>query len=174
MKKLTVFLLCLGFSSVLAHPSFENKIVTAGVTFKADMMVTHGCGSSPTISVIIDVPEEVLAVTPRVKPGWNIETVESKLAAPRVLHGIEITKYTSQIIWSGGNLSSDYFDLFSFIVIPPIKETKLYFPIRQICVEGEDAYTGIPDSSNKNEQLEDAAPLLTVVKREDDGGYSGT
>jgi len=76
------------FSAAVAHPSFENKTAHAGQAFKADLMVTHGCGDSPTISLIVDIPEEVVNVTPRVKPGWTIRTVESELAEPRTVFGI--------------------------------------------------------------------------------------
>ena len=164
MKILLLIGLSLACSAVLSHPSFENNIVSAGNTFKADMMVTHGCGDSPTLKLIIDVPEDVLAITPRIKPGWTIETVESELETPRVVFGMEITKYTSQIIWSGGILDSDYFDVFSFIVIPPAEEMTLYFPSTQICVDGVDAYTEIPGSDDEVEDSAGTAPSLTVVK----------
>ncbi len=164
MKRLIVLGLNLVCTCVIAHPSFENDIVTAGNTFKADMMVTHGCGDSPTLKLIVDVPQDVLAITPRAMPGWTIETVESELDTPRVVFGMEITKYTSQIIWSGGILDSDYFDVFSFIVIPPTEEMTLYFPSTQICVDGVDAYTAIPGSDSEDQDVAGTAPSLTVVK----------
>ena len=170
MKRLPLLGFSLACTCVLAHPNFENKIVRAGTAFKADMMVTHGCGDSPTIRLVVDVPEEVLAITPRIKPGWTIETVESDLAKSRIVFGREVTTYTSQIIWSGGSLSSDYFDVFSFIVIPPSEATTLYFPARQICVERTDSYTAIPDPAKPDQQLSGLAPSLTVVESDDGRG----
>ncbi len=139
VKRLSLLVLCLAFGSVFANPSFDHDNVHAGRLFKADLMVTHGCGNSPTIRVIVDIPEEVMSVTPLVKPGWSIETVESKLSVPRTVFDMQMTKYTSQIIWSVGSPPSDYFDVFSFNIIPPDEATTLYFPTTQICVEGIDS-----------------------------------
>ena len=148
MKFLPVLLIYFSFSTAYAHPSFDDSIEAAGRMFKADMLVTHGCGESPTLKVVIEIPEEVLAITARIKPGWKIETVESELKEHRTVFGMEKTKYTSQIIWSGGSLPSDNFDEFSFIVIPPNEETTLYFPTTQYCDEGVEAYTYIPARFN--------------------------
>jgi uncharacterized protein YcnI len=171
MKTLLVLVICFGSSVVFAHPSFVDETIPAGKVAKVDMMVTHGCGDSPTIRIVMEVPEEVLAVTPRVKPGWNIELVESKLSENRVVFGMERSKYTSQVIWSGGSLSSDYFDLFSFIVIPPGEEVKLFFPTTQHCEEGVDAYTGVPDPSKPDEQVDNLAPWLNVVRHGTSKGH---
>ena len=171
LKRLSLLVLCLAFGSVFAHPSFDHENVRAGRLFKADLMVTHGCGNSPTIRVIVDIPEEVMSVTPRAKPGWTIETVESKLSASRTVFGMQVTKYTSQVIWSGGSLSSDYFDVFSFIIIPPGEATTLYFPTTQICSEGVDSYTAIPDPNKPDEHLADSAPTLTVIESTQDKGH---
>jgi uncharacterized protein YcnI len=170
MKKLYVAAFCLAPSILLGHPVFEQSKLPAGVAFKAEMMITHGCGDSPTMRLIVQVPPEVLAVTPQVKSGWSIEKVESKLDEPRTVFGMQRTKYTSQLIWSGNSLSSDYFDVFSFIIIPPADATTLYFPTTQVCEVGEDAYTTIPDPQS-DEYVADAAPSLTVVKIEAAAGH---
>lgn len=171
MKKFVTFAICLFCSAATAHPSFENTHVRAGVTFKADLMVTHGCGDSPTIRLIVDIPEEVVAVTPRVKPGWTIETVQSALSEPRTVFGMQMTEFTSQIIWSGNSLSSDFFDVFSFVVIPPSNPSILYFPTKQVCEEGVDEYSDTPDSEKHGERLSDPAPALTVVENTEAGGH---
>ncbi len=163
MKKLLTIVFCLATSSVLAHPLFENTEVPAGAAFKAEMMITHGCGDSPTVKLIVEVPPDVLAITPQLKSGWTIEKLESTLDEPRVVFGMQRTKYTSQLIWSGNSLSSDYFDVFSFIIIPPADATTLHFPTTQVCEEGQDAYTTIP-APHSDEYVADAAPSLTVVK----------
>ena len=108
-----------------------------------------------------------MAITPGVKPGWNVELVESPLTTARTVFGKEVSQYTSKIIWSGGVLSSDYFDVFPFIVLAPQKTATLYFPTTQHCVEGMEEYTVIPDASNKDEHLPYGAPSLTVVPRGD-------
>ncbi len=163
MNRLPIFLLCFVFTPVFAHPGFENTIVKGGATFKADLLVTHGCGNSPTIKIVVDVPEAILAITPGVKPGWNVELVESPLTTARTVFGKEVSQYTSKIIWSGGVLSSDYFDVFPFIVLAPQITATLYFPTTQHCVEGTAEYIAIPDASNKDEHLPNGAPSLIVV-----------
>ena len=171
MNRLILTGLCLVCTFAFAHPSFESNIVHAGKVFRANMMVTHGCGDSSTLKLIIDVPENVLAITPQVKPGWNIETVESTLKEPRVVFGMERTKYTSRIIWSGGILDSDYFDIFSFIVIPPSEEMTLHFPSTQVCVDRTDAYISVPGTDTEGEESAGTAPSLIVVKNIDAEGH---
>ena len=170
MMKYLAALLSFACSTVMAHPGFDEKVEVAGKIFKADMLVTHGCGDSPTIKLVIDIPEDVLAVTPRIKSGWNIETVESELKEHRMVFAVETTKYTSQIIWSGGSLPSDYFDEFSFNVLPPNEETTLYFPTTLYCDEGVDAYTDIPDPAAKDAHDRHLAPSVKLVKDTVDGG----
>ena len=167
MKKLILTGLCLICTSAFSHPGFENNIVHAGKVFRANMMVTHGCGDSSTLKLIIDVPEDVLAITPQVKPGWNIEAVQSTLKEPRVVFGMERTKYTSRIIWTGGILDSNYFDVFSFILIPPSEEMTLHFPSTQVCVDRTDAYITVPDSGEGAEDSAGTAPSLTVINGAD-------
>ena len=164
MNKLLVLCLLFVSSASLAHPSFDKTTATAGSIFKADMLVTHGCGDSPTIRIVMEVQEDVLGITPRVKPGWEISVVESELSEPRTMWGVERTKYTSQLIWSGGSLSSDYFDVFSFVLALPHEPQTLYFPTTQYCVEGVDAYTTVPDAANPGEQHENLAPSIHLEK----------
>lgn len=168
MMKFLALLFSFACSTVMAHPSLDQNIEVAGKMFKADMLVTHGCGSSPMIKLVIEIPEDVLNVTPRIKPDWNIETVESELKEHRTVFGMETTKYTSQIIWSGGSLPSENFDEFSFIVIPPNEETTLYFPTTQYCVEGVEAYTDIPDPAAKVDHDQHAAPSVKLVNAADE------
>ena len=170
MKTLVAIVSCLASTSLFSHPLFENTEAPAGVAFKAELMITHGCGDSPTVRLIVEVPPEVLAVTPQLKSGWTIEKGESNLDEPRTVFGMQRTKYTSQLVWSGNSLSSDYFDVFSFIIIPPADATTLYFPTTQVCEVGEAAYTTIPNP-HSDEYVADAAPSLTVVKIEAAAGH---
>lgn len=171
MKKLLIVALCLASPALIAHPLFEHTKVPVGTAFKSTLMITHGCGDSPTVKLIVDIPEDVLAITPQIKPGWTVETIESTLDVPREVFGMQRTKYTSQIIWSGNSLSSDYFDVFSFIIIPPHDATTLYFPTTQVCEEGSEAYTTIPDPKNPIEYVPAAAPSLIVVKVDAASGH---
>ncbi len=171
MKQVITYCFVFVCSTAFGHPSFEKDIVIAGSVFKANMMVTHGCGDSPTIKLEMDVPEDVLAITPRVMSGWKIERVESKLSEPRTVFGMERTKYISRLIWSGGSLSSDYFDVFSFVVVLPHDAMTLYFPTTQYCVTGVDAYTGVPDSAKPDKQPQNMAPSLKVIESESGGGH---
>ena len=171
MKTLYAVILIMTSTSTMAHPVFENSTAQAGVVFKAELMITHGCGNSPTVKVIVDVPEDVLKITPQIKDGWSIETKESKLDTPREVFGMTRTKYTSQIIWSGGSVPIDYFDVFSFIVIPPANAATLYFPTTQVCEEGKDRYTTIPDAESAGEHIPGGAPSVLVVEAADVSGH---
>ncbi len=168
-ERLCVLTLMLGSAQLNAHPFFEQQELVAGKAFKADLLVTHGCGDSPTIRLVVEVPEEVLSVTPGLKPGWTVETIESDLSENRTVFGMVRTRYTSRLVWSGSRLPSDYYDVFSFIIIPPVGADTLYFPTTQICEEGTDAYTDIPDDSKPGPSHENLAPFLQVIESKSSG-----
>lgn len=56
---------------VTANP---NEGRAGGFAFH-EFRVGHGCGDSPTTEVSIQIPEEVVSVTPEVQPGWEIELI---------------------------------------------------------------------------------------------------
>ena len=72
----------------------------------------HGCAGSATIKIRVQIPDGVIAVKPMAKPGWNIEIVNGKYAAPYEFQGSKISEGVKEVVWSGGKLPDDYYDEF--------------------------------------------------------------
>ena len=58
-----------------AHVSIEQSEVQAGAYELVTLGVPHGCDGSPTTEVRIQMPESIVAVTPTINPGWDVEKV---------------------------------------------------------------------------------------------------
>ena len=57
-----------------------------------------------------------MGAKPMPKPGWTINLVEGKLAAPLQLHGKTVTSAVREITWRGGPLPDAYYDEFVLMV----------------------------------------------------------
>ena len=76
-----------------AHVSVSPSEGTAGSYSVLTFSVPHGCDGSPTTRVAIQIPEQLLTVTPSVHPNWTVETVMVDLDSPVTdSHGTEITE----------------------------------------------------------------------------------
>jgi periplasmic copper chaperone A len=130
-----------------AHVTLEGRQAAVGTFYKAVFAVPHGCAGSATTKIRIQIPDGVIAVKPMVKPGWNIEVVNGKYAAPYDFHGSKISEGAKEVVWSGGKLPDDYYDEFviSTYLVPTLKpDTVLYFPTVQECEQGVSRWIDIP------------------------------
>ena len=100
------------------------------------------------------------------KPGWQIEIVKETLAEPYDSHGKLIKEDVRQLIWHSGNLPDDYYDEFVFHMKLPATAGKLYFPVRQICTEGENFWREIPiaDEHHHGHHYSFPAPVLELIQ----------
>ncbi len=95
----------------------------------------HGCGTSPTTAVRIQIPAGIENVKPVAKSGWNIEIITGADGAVTEIH------------FTGGNLPNEWYDQFwirARINADVAPETRIYFPIVQECVEGANNWIEIP------------------------------
>ncbi len=115
----------------------------------ADFTITvHPEKKYPTTSLRLELPPQITAVRPYVKPGWQIEIKkENESDSARV----------TQIIWQGGTIPSDQKDYFTFTAKTPLKETILLWKVYQTYSDGSvasyDQYnktTVINTSTNKH------------------------
>lgn len=155
-----------------AHVTLEQGEAKAGSFYKAVLRVTHGCKGSPTVKVEVMLPEGVIVAKPMPKPGWQIDLTKGAYAKAYAFHGHTESEGVRSIVWSGGSLPDDYYDEFVFQAfiageLPP--ETTLYFPVRQICVEGEMDWTETPQAGGG--KLEWPAPALKLDPAEPHEGH---
>ena len=118
----------------------------------------HGCGTSPTVAIRIQIPPGIESVKPVAKPGWNIDIVSNADGAVTEIH------------FTGGNLPNEWYDQFwiraRINAEVPI-ETHIYFPVIQECVEGVNNWIAIPVEGQP--EPDEAAPGFEVHEATEEG-----
>ena len=150
----------------LAHVVADPNTAKNGAWFRTALRITHGCDGSPTTSVAVMIPDDILIIKPQVKPGWNIKIEKKKLAAPaNGPHG-PISEVTTKIIWSGGNLQDAYFDEFGLSMKLPEIGTAVYFPVIQKCARGEHRWEQIAEPHSHGGHSDHPAPSIILTPKE--------
>ena len=161
----TAFAGAIATSSAEAHVSLATKETAANSSYKAVLQVPHGCDGEATIAVRVQIPEGVIAVKPMPKAGWTLTTTKGAYAKPYDSHGRSVSDGVKEIVWSGGNLSDEHFDEFTFqstIATDGGAAKVVYFPTTQQCVKGEAAWTEIPAAGQTSRDLKKPAPTLRI------------
>ncbi|MBD8067224.1 DUF1775 domain-containing protein [Devosia sp. PTR5] len=175
MKTLTLAAVssALLFAAVLpasAHITLQDKASQPGGSYRATLVVGHGCGDAATTAVRIQIPEGFYNVKPMPKAGWTLETVTGKYEKPFSNHGSVLEEGVTEISWSGGELPNAYFDEFVFrgTFGPDVStEEPFYFPVIQTCGDAEDAWI---DTSG-DEEAEFPAPSVTLSPAQETGEH---
>ncbi len=144
-----------------AHINVEPAAASAGAYQKLTFRVGHGCDGSATNSLTVLLPDGIAGAKPMPKPGWSIATVEGKLAAPVMAHGVAITSAVREVSWKGGPLPDAQYDEFSMQVKLPDTPGKLYFKVIQNCEKGSAQWGEQPGASGTKVKF--PAPVLDVV-----------
>jgi periplasmic copper chaperone A len=141
-----------GASPALAHITLASTEGEAGATFRAVLVVGHGCEGEATTSVRVQVPQGFYNVKPMPKSGWQLETVTGPYDKPFENHGTQITEGVTEITWSGGSLPDTQFDEFTFrgtFGAGLAAGSTFYFPVLQYCGDKESPWidtSGDPDA----------------------------
>ena len=69
-------------SPASAHVTATPSSAEAGAYTIVTFSVGHGCETSPTTGIEIQVPESVLSVTPTRNPFWDVEPTVEQLDEP--------------------------------------------------------------------------------------------
>jgi len=149
-------------SPAAAHVSLTVKEARVGLTYKATLVVGHGCEGASTTTLRVQIPEGFYNAKPMPKAGWEVETVTGAYSAPFDNHGTQMNEGVREISWTEGDLPDGHFDEFVFrgTFGPAVKEgTRFHFPVIQLCGEKEDAWT---DTSG-SDAAEFPAPFLEVT-----------
>jgi len=157
-----------------AHVSVTPSSTAAGAYAVLTFSVGHGCGTSPTTRLAVQIPEEVLSVTPTVNPGWTVEKKTEKLESPSSDgHGAEQSERVSEVVYTAKTpLADGLRDTISLQLPLPEKEgEKLVFPVIQTCEEGETAWTQTYEEGE--DEPESPAPFVVTTAAESDGHGHG-
>lgn len=161
-----------------AHVTIDEPDHVAGAYTLLTFGVPHGCSGSSTIEVRIQIPVEVPQVTPTVNPNWNVAKVMENLDNPiDGGHGVQLTERVAEVVYSAKTpLPDDLRDRFELsLKTPDAPGATLYFPVVQICEEGETAWVEVPTDAVPASELEEPAPSITLVAADrDSSNGSGT
>jgi uncharacterized protein YcnI len=150
-----------------AHIGIAVAEAPVGATYKAALVVGHGCAGAATTRLRVQIPEGFYNVKPMAKPGWTIETVTGPYAEPFDSHGATLTEGVKEIVWSGGELPDSQFDEFAFrgtFGAGLEVGSHFYFPVLQECGDVEDAWI---DTSGDAE-AEFPAPSVELLPAADE------
>ncbi len=157
-----------------AHVTVTPTTTAASAYTVLTVSVGHGCEGSPTTKVAIQIPEEILSVTPSRNPLWEVTKEKQKLAEPVTdVHGNEVTERDAVVVYTAKTpLLDGYRDAFELSVKLPEEEGKtLAFPAIQTCEKGETAWAEIAAEGQDAEELEHPAPTLTITAADEEGGH---
>ena len=166
-----------GAGVFVAAPAFAHVTISpaegsAGSYTVATVSVPHGCDGSATTKLAIQVPEQILSVTPTRNPFWDVQKVMTKLDEPVTdAHGNEVTERVGQIVYTAKTPlpdgQRDGFEL-SFQVPDAVGET-LAFATVQTCEKGETAWVETTEAGA--EEPEHPAPSFTVTAAAEGDGH---
>ncbi|WP_265521538.1 YcnI family protein [Oerskovia flava] len=171
---LTAGLVLVGSGSASAHVTVVPDTTTAGAYALLTFGVPHGCGESATTEVSLQIPEQIITVTPTVNPGWEIEKVMATLDEPvDDGHGGQYTERVAEVVYTTDTpLPNGYRDAFVLSVkLPDSAGDTLVFPAVQTCEEGESAWVQLPAEGQDLGDLEMPAPMfeLTAAPADEEG-----
>ncbi|ADB33218.1 conserved hypothetical protein [Kribbella flavida DSM 17836] len=168
----------------VAAPASAHVIVTptttaAGAHAVLEFSVGHGCKGSPTTRISIQMPAEIMSVSPTRSALWKVEKAMEKLDPPRTdAHGNEIAQRVASVTFSTATaLPEGQREVFQLAVqLPETEGTKLVFPTIQTCQRGESAWIEVPQEGQEIAELDLPAPGFVVSKAgaDDHRGASST
>jgi len=158
-------LLTAGTALALAAPLSASAHVTASASSTAagsysviTFSVPHGCEGSPTTAIAIEIPEDILSVTPTRNPYWTFDLTKTPLDPPTEDQSerVSVVTYTAET-----PLPEGVRDTLELSVKLPEGEAGdiVEFPITQTCEEGETLWVG------------DEVPSITMTAAEEGDGH---
>lgn len=155
------------FVPAFAHVVLEYQVAPAASSYKAAFKVGHGCGASPTRQIAVDIPVGMRGARPMPKPGWMLDVQRDKLAQPYTSHGRSITEDVVRITWTartpGDMLAATHYDEFVLVATTPAQAGTVYWPVRQVCAEGKNDWTDVPQPGQTLSDLKSPAAALEIL-----------
>ena len=162
-RSIVVATLTVATGAASAHVTFAEPAAKAGSYYAGFLRVTHGCGSSPTVSVHVAIPQGIEIARPQPKAGWTLTMDRAPLTKPIPSEsGGLIKDRVIGVTWTG-NLPADEFDQFGIMLKLPSDAGPLYFPTTQTCASGANAWTNLPATLDAWHSIKMPAPMLIVT-----------
>ncbi len=159
MAALCLFMWIVLGGNAVAHTSLVEETAPADGYYRARFLVAHGCDTSPTHTVRIQIPQGVEFLSAWHKPGWNVHTVPSPDAG-----NDDRTEPVKEVFWTGSKIPASEYDYFEIQVKLPDEEGRvLYFKTIQMCDEGDLRWIEIPEEGKSADDYESPAPSLTLT-----------
>ena len=165
MKTLTLFTALLLTGTAQAHITLDQPAAPAGSSYRATFKVGHGCDGAATTVITVTLPEGLRGAKPMPKPGWTLSTTRRPLKAPYESHGKAITDELAEVRWTANTpadfLQDDWVDEFVLRASLPAEPGVLWFPVRQLCTQGEWNWAEVPSADTPKPRA--PAVKLTVT-----------
>lgn len=159
-----------------AHVTVTPSTTAAGAHALLQFAVGHGCGDSPTTRITIQIPAQIISVTPTRNALWTVTKQTAAVDPPAVdAHGNTIVRRVASVTFSAQTpLPDGDRDVLELAVqLPEAKGTRLVFPTVQTCERGESAWTEVAQDGTDAGQLQLPAPSF-VVSEPVDGTHHHT
>lgn len=171
MKKF-LFLTALCFCKSMtasAHIHFAENTAPAGYSQILNLVVPHGCGTSPVKEVHVKIPDGLMGVRVSYNRDWKIEIKNRKLEKPLPSEGGRtVTETVDEIIWTEPKSAlpaSGYYDTFQFEVgLPKEEGSVVFFKAYAVCEKGDDRYVEIPKEPMNARMPDFAAKLAQFIR----------
>ena len=156
-------------SAALSHATLTNQSAVQGRSFYTGIRISHGCDQQATIRVSVQIPEGLIGVKPQLKEGWDIELITGDYENTYPYHGREMSSGVKEVIWSGGELPNEFFDVFEIrgtVTDHFAVDETVYLPVVQNCADGSHHWVEIPAEGQTRHDLDKPAPGFTVEQGE--------
>lgn len=150
-----------------AHVTITPSDTAAGAYTVLTVSVGHGCEGSPTTALDIQIPEQILSVTPTLLPGWEVEKKMVQLDEPvDDAHGSSVTERVGRVVYTADQPLADGYRaaMELSLQLPDAAGETLTFPVVQRCEQGETGWTETPAEGQEPEDLERPAPTVTITE----------
>jgi len=150
-----------------AHVTITPSDTAAGAYTVLTFSVPHGCDGSPTTRITIQVPEEVVSVTPTRNAFYGVEKKMERLDDPvEDAHGNTVTERVGQVVYTSKlPLPDGYRDTLELsLQLPDTPGETLAFPVIQKCEKGQTGWTEVPAEGQDPDELEHPAPAVTITE----------
>jgi uncharacterized protein len=178
MRIRTTFLAIAGAALALApaataHITLNPKQAAAGSWSELLVRVPNERDSANTIKVDLKLPDGFLFASYAPVPGWKVQVVKRKLAAPMQTEDGPVSEVVSEVIWSGDGVTGkiapgQFMDFPLSVQVPGNAGDTLVFPALQTYDSGEIVrWIGGPDA-------DEPAPRVAVTAAAEPGtGMAG-
>lgn len=167
-----------GFASpASAHVTVTPSTTAAGAHAVLRFTVGHGCGSSPTTRITIQIPAQITSVAPTRTALWQITEQTETVDPPAVdAHGNTVAKRVASVTFSTQTpLPDGYREVLELaVLLPEGKGTRLAFPTIQTCEQGESAWIEVPQDGQDVAGLQWPAPSFVVSEPGDGRRHDAT